>query len=244
MKSFMTGAVGRTATRGLAWGAAAGALAVLPASGLAPLAAADAATPAYTITDLGNLGYPAASPTGINGTGQVSGTSPLATTVPATGCPPKHRPCTTHPQHAFLYSGGKITDLGTLAGNFSYGEAINTAGAVAGYSVPAGGGYHAFLDSGGKMTDLGAYNIDTVAQAINDSGVIVGQTYGTDSAGSPFYHAFIYTGGRFQDLNNLIPAGSGYELTSATGINASGQIVATGYSSSTGQTHAFLLTPS
>jgi probable HAF family extracellular repeat protein len=94
------------------------------------------------------------------------------------------------------------------------------------------------------MTDLGAYNIDTVAQAINDAGVIVGQTYGADSAGNPFYHAFIYTGGQFLDLNNLIPAGSGYELTNATGINGSGQIVATGYNTSNGQTHAFLLTPS
>jgi probable HAF family extracellular repeat protein len=69
-------------------------------------------------------------------------------------------PCTTHPEHASLYSGGTMTDLGTLAGNFSYGEAINTTGAVAGYSVSASGAYHAFLDTAGKMTDLGAYNID------------------------------------------------------------------------------------
>jgi hypothetical protein len=48
------------------------------------------------------------------------------------------------------------------------------------------------------------------------------------------------TGGQFQDLNNLIPAGSGHELTGATGINDSGQIVATGYHSSDGQTHAFV----
>src|SRR6266436_6267593 len=102
---------------------------------------------------------------------------------------------------------------------------------------------HAFLYTGGKMTDLGAYNIDTVGEAINGAGVLVGQTYGVDGSGNPFYHAFIYSGGAFQDLNNLIPAGSGWELTDATAINDKGQIAANGYSTTTGKTHAFLLNP-
>ena len=46
------------AIRGLAWPAATGALAAVAAGGLVPTAAAQAATPAYTITDLGHLGYP------------------------------------------------------------------------------------------------------------------------------------------------------------------------------------------
>jgi len=72
---------------------------------------------------------------------------------------------------------------------------------------------------------------------------LVGQTYGVDGSGNPFYHAFIYSGGAFQDLNNLIPAGSGWELTDATAINDKGQIAANGYSATTGKTHAFLLNP-
>jgi probable HAF family extracellular repeat protein len=43
------------------------------------------------------------------------------------------------------------------------------------------------------------------------------------------------------DLNSLIPAGSGWVLTSARGINDAGQIVGTGTIS--GVQHAFLLTP-
>jgi hypothetical protein len=39
-----------------------------------------------------------------------------------------------------------------------------------------------------------------------------------------------------QNLNNLIPAGSGYQIQNATAINNNGQIVANGG-------HALLLTP-
>lgn len=42
-----------------------------------------------------------------------------------------------------------------------------------------------------------------------------------------------------QDLNTLIPAGSGYQIRNATAINDNGQIVA-----NTTSNHALLLTPS
>ena len=54
--------------------------------------------------------------------------------------------------------------------------------------------------------------------------------------------AWIWSNGTFQNLNNLIPPGSGFTLNAATAINDNGQIVANG-SNATGQTHAFLLTP-
>jgi probable HAF family extracellular repeat protein len=92
---------------------------------------------------------------------------------------------------------------------------------------------HAFLYSGGKMKDLGAFYDPSVAEAINNSGVVVGES---DN------HAFIYTGGKLQDLNKLIPSGSGWVLTEATGINDTGQIVCNA-SSTTSYTHAFLLNP-
>ena len=331
-------------------------------------------TAAYTMTDLGSLGYGVSYAFGINASAQITGRSYLTQTAPVSGCPPRHT-CVAHLAHAFSWSAGTMTDLGSLGGIYSEGRAINTAGDVAGYSnlssstyhaflvhnghmsdlgtlVPGGfseayglnnfdevvgygsgasgqhafldtggkmsalpdlssygGGYssasginnlhqavgssdnasgsshavlwsngtvtdlgtlggsqsaayaindagqvvgwahtqseatHAFLYTGGKMTDLGAYNIDTVGEAINSAGVLVGQTYGVDGSGNPFYHAFIYTGGAFQDLNNLIPAGSGWELTDATAINDKGQIAANGYSATTGKTHAFLLNP-
>jgi probable HAF family extracellular repeat protein len=63
---------------------------------------------------------------------------------------------------------------------------------------------------------------------------------------SGMMHAFMVTnvlGGTVHmiDLNNLVPANSGWELMEARGINASGQIV--GWGMHAGHTNAFLLTP-
>jgi probable HAF family extracellular repeat protein len=342
----------------------------------APAALAASAS-TYTITDLGSLGLGVSVGSGINANAQITGGSYLATAIPIPCRPKQKPPCTTHAEHPFVFSSGRMTDLGTLGGIYATGTAINRSGEVAGYSKTSGGNYeafvdqggkmtglgslvpgasseafaindsgvvagwsgaaggggqhafldsagkmtdlgllpgeggiytaasginnssqvvgsgdnaasdqrafldsngkmtdlgtlggpqaaayainnvgqivgwsqtrsyatHAFLDSGGRMTDLGGYNIDTVPEAINDSGVIVGQTYGVDSTGSPFNHAFIYTGGHFRDLNSLIPSSSGFELTDASAINHSGQIVATA-DAANGQTHAVLLNPS
>ena len=178
------------------------------------------------MVDLGTLGSDYSAANGINNLHQVVGGSDLASGY----------------IHAFLYAGGVMKDLGTLGGPQSDAYAINDAGQVVGWAQTASDATHAFLYSGGRMIDLGAYNIDTVAEAINLSGTIVGQTYGVDASGMPFYHAFIYSGGRFQDLNSLIAPGFGWVLTDATGINDSGQIVCDGYNPTNGETHAFLLT--
>ena len=86
----------------------------------------------------------------------------------------------------------------------------------------------AFVWSNGTMTDLGSNFSPT---AVNDSGVIVGGQ-------------FVYNSGTLQNLNNLIPAGSGYQIQSATGINDNGQIVANATASGNPyQQHALLLTP-
>ena len=53
-----------------------------------------------------------------------------------------------------------------------------------------------FLWSNGTMTDPGIFGQDAVAESINDHGVIVDQS----SLG-----AWIWSGGVFQNLNNLIP---------------------------------------
>jgi probable HAF family extracellular repeat protein len=134
--------------------------------------------------------------------------------------------------HAVLWQNGTITDLGTLADPQiapfaqSTAAAINNLGQVTGWAQTNTYATHGFLFSNGKMTDIG----NIIPEAINDNGVIVG------------YGALIYTGGTVQDLNNLIPPGSGFTLNNATAINDSGQIVANGYNS-IGQEHAFLLTP-
>ena len=54
-------------------------------------------------------------------------------------------------------------------------------------------------------------------------------------------HAFVYSAGRMQDLNALIPAHSGWVLTEATSINDAGRIVGEGLPN--GVERTFLLTP-
>jgi probable HAF family extracellular repeat protein len=333
--------------------------------GLMAVAAGAEAASRYTMRDAGSLGYGTTVATAINASGQITGESYLGTEV-VVKCPvPRDKPpCFTHPGHAFLWSNGTLTDLGTLGGLDSSGSAINDLGEVVGTSdtsigssaftdqsgtmtaintgnpaaindsgeiagggpfpvvnqpgdvfeqaftyqngqttvlglLPGEGGVytaadainssgevvgsgdnsasderawkdqngtmtdigtlggpqasasainksgqivgfaqtrsdadHGFLSSGGKMTDLG---LNVFPNAINDLGVIVGQGQTGD--------AFVDSGGTIQNLNNLVAPGSGFTLTEATGINDNGQIVADGSNNTTGQTHAFVLTP-
>ena len=53
------------------------------------------------------------------------------------------------------YSGGTMTDLGTLPGGEAVKLGINTKGQIVGWSYTSSGFQHAFLYSGGKMMDLG-----------------------------------------------------------------------------------------
>jgi probable HAF family extracellular repeat protein len=119
------------------------------------------------------------------------------------------------------------TVLPTLGGGSSSGTAINSSGQVVGTAQTSTGAEDGFLWSNGTMTDLGSNFSPAV---VNDSGVIVGGQ-------------FVESNGTSQNLNNLIPAGSGYQIQSATGINDNGQIVANATYTPTGQTHALLLTP-
>jgi probable HAF family extracellular repeat protein len=88
-----------------------------------------------------------------------------------------------------------------------------------------------------NLGTLGGENC--VAVGINNVGQVVG---GSWLPGNTTGHGFLWTSsGGMQDLNNLIPAGSGWVLQDARGINSAGQI--TGLGTISGQTHAYLLTP-
>jgi probable HAF family extracellular repeat protein len=179
-----------------------------------------------SMTDLGTIdGGTASVANGVNDTGTVIGNSDTA----AGG------------ERGFIYQNGTMTDIGTLGGANSSVNAINDNGVVTGSSEDASGATLPFVYSNGTMTSLGTYNIVTTPQAINDVGVIAGTAYGQNATGGFFNDAFIYQGGTFQDLNSLIPAGSGWELTDAVAVNDNGQILVDATSTTTGQDHALLL---
>ena len=81
---------------------------------------------------------------------------------------------------------------------------------MTGYGQDSTYAQRGFLWSNGTFTDLG---LNLFAAALNDNDVIVGSNQ-------------IWSNGIRQDLDNLIPAGSGYQINYATGINDNGQIVA------------------
>ena len=79
----------------------------------------------------------------------------------------------------------------------------------------------------------------SVGVGIDNFGQVVG--FSNLSAGDVFYHAFLYSGRVMHDLNHLIPADSGWEISAAIGINSKGQIAAN--AGLNGLSRALLLTP-
>ncbi len=139
---------------------------------------------------------------------------------------------------------------------------INDAGEVIGDASLPGGYCHATIWRGNRMTDLGAppgYPI-SIGEDLNSRGEAVGNCFidansikgflsmhaGGDNPWRRYLdrsseHAFVYRGGRMQDLNGLIPKDEDWILESARGINDRGQIVGNGLHH--GQERGFVLTP-
>lgn len=158
---------------------------------------------------------------GISSAGVMTGTSAISTNDPP-----------EHPSHAFVYSGGAFTDLGTLGGLYSSGRAINDSHWVVGQAsttIDYGSGHtvpHAYLYRDGAMTDLGTFGglfAASEALGINNAGQIVGWADTAHAA-----HAFLFEAGKLIDLNTLIDPASGWTLNAAMAINEHQQIAATG----------------
>jgi probable HAF family extracellular repeat protein/cysteine-rich repeat protein len=164
-------------------------------------------------------GAPLSAAYGINASGQVVGEAVVA-----------------FGDHAFLFDGGVMVDLGTLPGDSeSVAYDVNDTGQIVGAS--GAGRDHAFLYHDGVMRPLGALpgESGSVARAINGRGWIVGWArYGADS------HAFLSDGTSVLDLNTLLAPGSDL-LYEARDINDAGQIAANAVRG--GESRAVLLTP-
>lgn len=128
---------------------------------------------------------------------------------------------------AVKWSGGTIQALPSLAGTEdSQALGVNAAGTVVGTAFTTGDfSQHAVMWANGTVTSLSTGSGDFVADAINSSGVVVGQGPARAGEGEDATDAYIYENGTATNLNTLVPAGSGVILESATGINDQGDIV-------------------
>lgn len=119
----------------------------------------------YQFIDLGTLGGASSYALDVNNLGWVTGNAQTALGQPSPRL------------NGFLYTGGELANIGTLAGsnNFSRGYAINDAGVIVGESD--NNSSRAFVYANGVMTGLTRLAGDNdrgVAHDINNAGVIVG----------------------------------------------------------------------
>ena len=145
--------------------------------------------------------------------------------------------------HDSLLRHGTLTDFGSLGGSPLAANNINNKGQVVGTLVDSNGNdLEAFLWQNGMATGLGTLpgDVTSAANAINDKGQVPGQS--CDANGN--CRGFVWEDGVMTDLSTLVPANSTLDFPDPININSRGQIVGLGVVKSTGELHAFLLTPS
>ncbi len=119
---------------------------------------------------------------------------------------------------------------------------VNDRGEVIGGSYTLGeSNVRAFITSSGgtNLRELGMPGWGTVANSISNAGIVVGFTIKTQGPLLQFQRAFVADrSGNFADLSSLALLEPNVQLLNATGINAHGQISASGTNS-----RCYLLTP-
>ncbi len=148
--------------------------------------------------------------------------------------------------HAVIWDTTGIHELGILPGGTNSacygvqpGESYSFAVGEADTLVNGNLEEHACVFDTGPV-DLGTLGGSaSSAYAVNDYFQIVGNAQRSDSTDAAFVYS--YYGDTMYDLNTLISAASGWELTNAYAINDHGQIA--GLGTLNGSSHAFLLTP-
>jgi probable HAF family extracellular repeat protein len=158
------------------------------------------------VIDLGTLGGKLSSASAISASGQVIGSSWLA----------------SGGVHGFLWQNGKMVDLGSgIPGATYVPEAINDHSQIVGTwtKTKDSGAGRAFLWQSGKITDLhspAGQLIDSMA--INNEGQVIWTTQN----GGLVMHGFLWQGGKLTDLGTL----NGKPIA-VSAINDRGQIVGT-----------------
>jgi probable HAF family extracellular repeat protein len=188
------------------------ALAALVLLGVVGASAANAQTPAYTVTDIGTFGGARSAAFSINDSGQVTG---FAQTVDGR--------C-----QAFVYLSGTLFNLGTLGGPDSYAYRISDSGLVVGRASNAGGKNRAFVTIlNGSMFDISSLDSKlggsfSVALGINRLGQVIGYFHSAGDHMASRNRVFLYSGDQVTDLGTF-----GGEDGIVTAINQSGNLIGT-----------------
>jgi probable HAF family extracellular repeat protein len=169
-----------------------------------------------TLSDLGALpGVNGSIPNGINASGAIAGISENGAIDPATGFAE---------YEGVVWQDGKIINLGTFGGNFSYAGDINDQGQVAGFALtttpdsfflgnlcfnnPFATQMLAFVWQGAALQNLGTLGgPDSCAYWINQRGEVAGMSFTNSkinpSTGFPTTHPFVWNGRRILDVGSL-----------------------------------------
>jgi probable HAF family extracellular repeat protein len=185
---------------------------------LAPTAAAKP----RTVTFLGDLGGGLSWPLDINDDGLIVGYSETQPDAPFGG-----------PTHAFVWD-GLMHDLGVVApGESSVALGVNASGLIVGQS---GSRPVFWADRVIHELPLPPGHLSGNARAVNDLGVIVGQTNALEPPGFTVSHAAVWEDG----VPRLLPSLPGARIAGATDLNERGQIVGFSAFTESGLLHAVL----
>jgi probable HAF family extracellular repeat protein len=144
-------------------------------------------------------------------------------------------------QHAFRRNAdGTVVDVPGLAGpgSMSTSCAMDASGKMSGQAATDAGTTHAFIFADGAPSDIDTFNSAGSVGSSVSGGVVAGSFSQADGT----QHAFRYsTDTGSVDLNTLVAAESGWVLTAAKAVNASGAIAGQGQFN--GVDAAWVLTP-
>lgn len=200
-------------------------------------------------TDLGGLlDGVSGNPNGVNAAGVVAGISETGAVDPQSEFPPQF--------DAVVWKDGRILDLGTFGGTFSYANAINNRSQVVGFALngqsdsffmdecgagPMPSQMRAFIwEEGSGLKDLGTLGgPDSCALWINQRGELAGHSFTSFTpdfgTGIPAFDPFIWKNGKMTDLGSL-----GGTQGHASGINSRGQVAGDSNLAGDQTQHAFL----
>lgn len=102
--------------------------------------------------------------------------------------------------HAYLYSGGTLTGIGTLPGTTSVASRLNDLGQVVGMTY-TGAGASAWVYSGGSLVPVAGSGISS-ASGINNAGAVTGTAWVQGPVDYEM-HAYVSAGGVFTDLGTM-----------------------------------------